>query len=303
MRELSPRPRENLTPARSQGRDARCIRRRGPSAATFSRAPEVSTLRSRSGVRITTSVASLHVPHRVGIVPSHTRLRGGTCSGPRPARETCPWASHDSHLHLVPQSQTDERGNQSLQEAPCAAPETVGVLRGQTSRPARGNGDLDVHSPTRAPRRVSEIPRFSNRRLSSGVCDNAAQRIATRTGSDERLLIFLEAMICLVDSTSRAKRDSSCLRPSHLRFSAMRLAHGGKAGVGNLSPMELERCPFCEKDKKKVPLKSQRLVSCEKLQKARQVVVSSDGARRCSGLGTAEWVLWVRDEDWIIRKK
>ena len=35
---------------------------------------------------------------------------------------------------------------------------------------------------------------------------------------------------------------------------------------------------------------------CEKLQKARHVVLSFDGARRGSRVGAAAWVLWVRDE-------
>ena len=35
---------------------------------------------------------------------------------------------------------------------------------------------------------------------------------------------------------------------------------------------------------------------CERLQKARHVVLSFDGAKRGSGLGAAAWVLWERDE-------
>ena len=40
---------------------------------------------------------------------------------------------------------------------------------------------------------------------------------------------------------------------------------------------------------------------CDKLQKARHVLVFVDGARR-SGLGAAAWVLWVRDETGSFEK-
>ena len=44
------------------------------------------------------------------------------------------------------------------------------------------------------------------------------------------------------------------------------------------------------------------LVSSKKLQKARHVVLSFDGARRGSGLGATAGVLWVRDESGSFEK-
>ena len=41
---------------------------------------------------------------------------------------------------------------------------------------------------------------------------------------------------------------------------------------------------------------------CEKLQKARHLLVAFDGARRRSGWGAAAWVLWVRDEKGAFEK-
>ena len=40
----------------------------------------------------------------------------------------------------------------------------------------------------------------------------------------------------------------------------------------------------------------------EKIQKSRHIVLSSDGARRGSGLGAAAWILWLRNEYGIFEK-
>ena len=45
-----------------------------------------------------------------------------------------------------------------------------------------------------------------------------------------------------------------------------------------------------------------RLISTEKMQESRHMVLSSEGARRGSGLGAAAWILWLRDEYGIFEK-
>ena len=41
---------------------------------------------------------------------------------------------------------------------------------------------------------------------------------------------------------------------------------------------------------------------CKRLQEARNVLLSFDGARRGSGLGAAAWILWVRDKNGVYEK-